>query len=98
MKCIENIFYLLFSAESDQKTYVFFRASVPLSIALVSFLGPTFWRFNCNIYFAYCATMTPPSESNPFQPKSMTSHYHRHPTKNPAAKEFELQKTIASRQ
>ena len=30
MKCIGNIFYLLFSAESDKKTCVFFRASVPL--------------------------------------------------------------------
>ena len=32
MKCIEDILYLLFSAESDQKKHVhFFRASVPLN-------------------------------------------------------------------
>jgi len=30
MKCIENIFYLLFSAEWIQKTWTFFHASVPL--------------------------------------------------------------------
>ena len=31
MKCIENIFYLLFSADSDKKkTCAIFRASVPL--------------------------------------------------------------------
>jgi len=34
MKCIENIFYLIFSTESNQKkTCVFFRASVPLILA-----------------------------------------------------------------
>ena len=32
MKCIENIFYLLLSADSDQKKHThFFRASVPLT-------------------------------------------------------------------
>ena len=33
MKCIENVLYLLFYAESDQKNMCIFRASVPLSLA-----------------------------------------------------------------
>jgi len=33
MKCIENIFYLIFSTELNQKTCVFFRASVLLTQA-----------------------------------------------------------------
>jgi len=37
MKCIENILYSIFSTESNQKTCIFFRASVPLmSIAFNS--------------------------------------------------------------
>ena len=31
MKCIENILYLIFSAESDQKNMCIVRVSVPLS-------------------------------------------------------------------
>jgi len=31
MKCIENIFYLIFSTESNKKICVFFRLSVPLN-------------------------------------------------------------------
>ena len=37
MKCIENIFYLLLTAESNQKKkFVFIRASVPLSLLKIN--------------------------------------------------------------
>ena len=49
MKCIGNIFYLLFSAVSDKKTCAFFRASVFLNLAMLAlyiwFFTDCMWKW-----------------------------------------------------